>query len=215
MRRFIPLTALALAGCTNIGSPALVSHYEFRLFAINGAGDTTTLAFHWPREFLPIRIYVADASVLRPHVATAIGRWQDAMLYGEYRAVITSDSNHADVIFENNQPPFLRAGVRLEASAPQCGGETDAPDPATHTVPLPVHSYVYSGLSPGAPGLDLCYSITVTHEMGHTLGLLSHSPFYTDVMYSNPVFDGISANDRETVQTAYHFPANVVPAGRR
>jgi predicted Zn-dependent protease len=215
MRRYLIPAALVVAGCTSIASPARISVYEYRYFAIDGAGDTTTITFHWPRAMLPIRIFVPDTGVLHAHVLTAISRWQDAFLYGEYRAVVVSDSGQADVIFENNTPPFLRAGVRLDAMAPQCGGATDAPDATTLTVPLPLHSYVYTSLSPGTAGLDDCYRITVTHEMGHTLGLLNHSVFPTDVMYSNPLFDGISTNDRETAETAYHVPANAVPTGRR
>jgi predicted Zn-dependent protease len=215
MRRLLLVAALAGAACTTIASPTRISPYEYKYFAIDGDGDTTAITFHWPRSMLPIRIFVPDTSVLRPHVATAIQRWQDAFLYGEYRAVIVSDSNQADVIFENNLPPFLRAGVRLDAMAPQCGGATDAPDAVTHTVPLPVHSYVYTPLPLDTPGLDACYRITVTHEMGHTIGLLNHSPFSGDVMYSNPLLDGISTNDRETAETAYHVPANAVPTGRR
>ena len=93
-----------------------------------------------------------------------------------------------------------------------CSGATDSP--IGPTIALPIHSYVWSNTGSEVPGLDLCYRITVTHELGHALGILDHSPNIGDVMYAVPVLDGLSDRDRQTIEKAYHTPANVTVVGR-
>jgi predicted Zn-dependent protease len=216
MRRLGVIALLALASCNNIASPALVEIYDYRDIRANAHGQLDTLMFHWPRSLLPVRIWVPDTSALKPYVSVAIQRWQDVFLYGEYQAVMVADSAQADVILLGTLPHFVRGAEYHHAFAAQCSGQTDAPDIDTHLYALPIHSYVYA-LAAGAtvPGLATCFSITVTHEIGHSLGLLAHSPNPSDVMYSNPIFDGISERDRETANTAYHVPSNVTVVGRR
>lgn len=216
MRRLVVVIAgtIALAACNNIASPAIVSAYEYRRLEFNRAGVAETLTFHWPRSSLPVRIWVPDTAAIAKFVPVAIDRWQSALLYGEYRATMVSDSNQADVIFLNRLPnDFL--GPQLPAFAAQCTGITDGPDIDTHTWPLPIHIYVFPNASGVIANLDTCYSITVTHELGHSLGILNHSPISTDVMYANPTFDGITVDDRETAAVVYHVPANIAPGKRR
>lgn len=214
IRRVIPmLLGAAVVGCNNIGSPNITGAYQYALVTNDSLGNVDTLVFHWPRSFLPVRVWVSDTSLIKTDVPIAIERWQDAFLYGEYRAEVVSDSTHADVIFIYGYPQDEEG---IPARAGQCGGATDPPIADTHTWPLPIHIYIYSNTSTTeGPDVDTCYRITVTHELGHSLGLLVHSPFDTDVMFANPVFDGISTSDRETAEMVYHRPANVVPAGRR
>lgn len=213
MRHWLPTTALLVVACSNIASPAVNDIYEYRVFAF---GDT--LAFHWPRELLPVRVWVAANSPIRPYVVTAIDRWQNAFLYGEFRAILVADSNAADVIVRNT--PSDIGGVLLRtpmlARASQCNGETDpAIDPFTKTVQLPMHLFMYAVVSDVVPGIPTCYSITMTHEMGHVIGILAHSPRTGDVMFADPVFDGISDRDRQTALTLYHRPSTLTVAGRR
>ncbi len=214
IRRLIPFLVLgtSVAGCNNIASPSINSVYQYALTIDDTLGNPQTLVFHWPRSYLPVRVWVSDTSLIRADVPIAIERWQHAFLYGEYRAVVVSDSMHADVIFIYGFPP----GPGIAARAGQCGGQTDPPDPDAHVWQLPIHIYIYSSTSTTTgPDVETCYRITVTHELGHSIGLLAHSPFNTDVMFANPVFDGVSTSDRETAETVYHLPATVVPAGRR
>lgn len=207
MRRIALFALLALAACSNIESPALVSVYQYGL--INGPG-TDTLYFHWPRSRLPVRIWVADTSVLKPYVARAIQRWESVFLYGEYSAQLVTDSTQADVIvLAVDGSSLLRAPDGLPAFAAQCTGLTEAPSFATHVYTLPIHTYIAANVVASNPQLLPCYSLTLTHELGHSLGLLAHSPFNTDIMFANPLVDSISTNDRETAVTAYHVPANV------
>jgi predicted Zn-dependent protease len=208
-RALLALGVLVVAGCSNIAAPALVSVYQYGL-----ANGTDTLYFHWPRSRLPVRIWVADTSTLKPYVATAIKRWESVFLFGEYSAVMVTDSLHADVIFLDAEGSLLRSTPGLNAFAGQCTGLTDSPNTATHVYELPIHTRIAANVIDNNPQLLKCFSITVTHELGHSLGILAHSPISTDVMFSNPLVDSISTNDRETALTAYHVPANVVPGPR-
>lgn len=223
MRPWLVAAALVVAGCSNIASPALTDAYEYRCFADVATGEciggTDTLTFHWPRELLPVRVWVADDSPVRPYVTTAIDRWQHAFLYGEFRATLVADSSIADIIVLNAPSPDGGALLRhppLHARAGQCNGETIPDiDAGTNTLTLPIRLYMYATVSEIEPGIATCYSITMTHEMGHAIGLLAHSPSDGDVMFANPVFDGISDRDRQTAVTVYHVPSTLTIAGRR
>lgn len=208
MRRCLPAAMLLVAACSNIASPAVTNIYDYRDFEL---GDT--LAFHWPRELLPVRVWVASNSPIRQYVATAVDRWQNAFLYGEFRATLIADSSTADVIVRNDVSDI---GGGIGALAPQCIGETDLDiDPDPHTLRLPIHVWMYAVVSDIEPGIPACFSITMTHEIGHVIGILAHSPHSEDVMFANPVFDGVSDRDRQTAVTLYHQPATVTVIGRR
>ena len=205
----VPFVVITLA-CGNIGSPLLTSGEVYAFSDVVG-GDT--LVIHWPRSALPVRIWVATDSPIRSYVQTAIDRWQSAFLYGEFRATIVADSNTADVIVRNT-PSDIGGGI--SAVAPQCSGETDLdPGQTAKTLRLPMHVFIYAAVSESTPGTATCYSITMTHELGHVLGLVLHSPSPGDVMYRNPSFDGISERDRLTAVTLYSIPSTVTITGRR
>ena len=220
MRRLLACSAMLLAGCSELISPTRATPYEYRQFVVNGPNDVDTVTFHWPRSFMPVRIWVASDEPLRAPVDTAIARWEGALLFGEFRADIVSDSNQADVIVRNIPSPggIGLSKLRLDAMAPECLGATDiATDAALTQVILPMHVYVWPRFSPDNPNIDTCYEITATHEMGHVLGIISpfHSPNSGDVMFSNPVFNGLSDRDIATAETVYHTPSRLVPVGRR
>ena len=167
---------------------------------------------------LPVRVWVAAGGPIDSYVATAISRWEGAFLYGEFRAEMVADSNHADIIVRNE--PSDRPGPsirqRLPARAPQCDGQTDLDiDPDARTLTLPIHVYVYAVVSDNQPGIATCYSVTMTHEFGHAIGILDHSPSSGDVMFPNPAFDGISDRDRLTAVVLYQTTPTVTIVGRR
>ncbi len=220
MRRLLPLGCLLIAACSDLVTPRRSNPYEYRKFISKGVlgGGIDTVSFHWPRAFLPVRIWVAPDDVLRPHVVTAIARWEGSFLYGEFRATLVSDSTTADIIVRNvvappgGELPLLA----VEALAPECRGETDLFYNLTaRTVVLPVRVYVYPRFTTNPPGLERCYRITTTHELGHAIGLLEHSPSSTDVMFGDPVQDGVSDRDRITAETVYHLRPTYAPANRR
>ncbi|HEY3933154.1 MAG TPA: hypothetical protein VGL65_00905 [Gemmatimonadales bacterium] len=206
----VPVVAaiLAVAGCSNIASPAFTNVYEYRDVEF---GDTLT--FHWERSMLPVRVWVAPDSPIRANVQTAIDRWQNAFLYGEFRATLVADSGVADIIVQNTPS---NGGGGILARAPQCDGETDLNiDTSNNTLTLPIHIYMFAVVGDEIPGIPTCFSITMTHEMGHAIGLLVHSPDIGDVMFANPMFDGISDRDRQTATVVYHVPSTLTITGRR
>jgi hypothetical protein len=209
-------TALATVGCSEIASPRRAASYEYRVFVSNQAGGTDTLAFHWPRSTMPVRIWVATDDPLREGVLAAIERWESAFLYGEWRADLVSDSARADIIVRNVIAPAGPNLSRLESLAPQCLGATDIDaSRAQRRLTLPIRVYVWPRFAANDPEMPTCYRLTVTHEIGHAIGIFAHSPNSGDVMFANPVLDGISERDRLTAETAYHLAPTLEPFGRR
>ncbi|MES2306945.1 MAG: hypothetical protein V4558_15695 [Gemmatimonadota bacterium] len=219
MRRLLPLLALLVVGCSDLVSPLRTGPYDYRQFVSKGTPDgaVDTVTFHWPRSALPVRVWVGADDPLKPHMQLAISRWKAAFLYGEFDAVMVDDSSRADVIVRNIvAPPIGGLLMRAEAFAPECRGATDIPFNLTnHTVLFPFRIYIYSRFTPDPPGLDGCYRITATHELGHALGLLRESPNIGDIMFGDPVVDQLSEQDRITAETLYHLPSRLAPGPRR
>ncbi len=206
MRRIgIGLVLVTVVGCTDIVSPrAAENFYEYRQVV-----GRDTLSFKWLPADLPVKIWVASDSPLRPHLVTAIDRWQRAFLFGEFRATLVADSGGADIIVRNTPPDGAGgASSRLPALAPQCTGETNfALGTVAGTLQLPWHVQVWPASDPNAAGIEDCYRITVTHELGHALGIINpnHAGAQIgDVMYRDPVFDGLSERDQATIERLYH-----------
>jgi hypothetical protein len=157
-RRLFSLTVLLGAGlaCSDIATPARDEPYEWRLVV-----GTDTLSFHWPREMLPVRVWVEDSLNMPAHVEHGIGIWRDAFLYGEYDAVLVEDSSDADVLVRVLTPPLKAAATaaRVFASFPGCGGATDIDTTTTRfELQLPV----------------ACTSTEVRPGVGGSVGVLRH-----------------------------------------
>jgi hypothetical protein len=213
MRRLLLGPLLVVAACSTIGSPLITSTEVYQYADLDGIQP---VVFHWARIDLPVRVWVASDSPIRADVDTALARWQGAFLYGQFRATLVADSNSADVIVRN---ALSDIGSGLGRRAKECIGETDPDiDPVANTLQLPIHVFVAPSAADPGPGLATCYSITVTHEFGHVLGIINPEHAGTtaaDVMFADPVFDGISDRDRQTVNTLYIVPSTIRVIGRR
>jgi len=210
----ILLTVLAAAGglsCADIASPGRTDVYEWRFIAGTSPGSSDTLSFHWPRSSLPVRIWTEDAFGLPGHIAAAIEQWKAAFLYREFDAIQVSDSTAADVIVRAETPAKVVASERLKSgSAPECEGGTDiVPALGVREIQYPVRVFLLPRFDPGSPGVTECLALTATHELGHALGILAHSPEATDIMAVDPVVSTLSARDRATIERAYHDPPNL------
>lgn len=218
MSRLCLAGVLVLIACNELVPPPRDEAYEYRLFEPRALGGVDTLAFRWPRQTLPVRFWIAEDNPLRPHLVTAIARWEGAFLYGQWRGVIVSDSGTADIHVFNRPPSPGDAPTTLrtlEALAPECRGAFDfSTNDASTILRPPFRLYVWPRFTATVPGLDQCYSVTTTHEVGHSLGIFEHSPSVGDVMFPDPTLDGLSARDRATADLVYQRPATITPGPR-
>lgn len=213
IRSALPILPLLVAGyaglsCADIASPSRSQFYEWRRITATGPGTSDTMSFHWPRSRLPVKIWTEDTFGLPSHVQHGIDEWRRAFLYGEFDAVRVSDSSVADVIVRaGNFAKNTLAVLRLEGSmAPECTGSTnfDLP-PGSRELQVPIRVFVNPRFEPSVPGVAECLALTTTHELGHAIGILEHSPVATDIMYVDPVVSALSNRDRSTAELAYHI----------
>jgi predicted Zn-dependent protease len=187
-----------LAACADPTLPNRQDRYAFD----DGFGEV----FRWPQGSLPVRIYADDRGPMRALVSRGVAVWEAQFLYGEWRAVLVTDSNAADVVIRwsgavpADVPPDT-AGIGVNA----CSGLTQIViDSASNAVERPIR-VTASELGSFSPELVIaCYVRVVTHELGHTLGLLQHSAQTFDLMAAQPAVYRPSARDRATVEVLYH-----------
>jgi hypothetical protein len=214
----VPILCILIAGisCADIASPSRNNAYEWRLIQATGPGTTDTLAFHWPRARLPVKIWVQDTLNLAADVQAGIEKWKAAFLYGEFDGVQVADSNMADVVVRLGPVLKLEAdAIHVYGGAPECEGGTsfDLP-PGSTQLQVPVRIFINPRFDPASPGVDQCLALTATHELGHALGIFAHSPNATDIMYFDPAVSELSSSDRSTAELAYHTAADLTVGQR-
>jgi predicted Zn-dependent protease len=215
IRRLFAIAAVAggLLSCSDATAPSRASIYEWRLVASIDTVHTDTLSFHWPASMLPVRIWVQDSLDMPAHIQDAIGTWRAAFLYGEYDAVLVTDSLTADVIVRVGPLPAKAAATvgGLHAMFPGCEGETDLDIPTRFQLQLPVRMTIHPKYDPATTDLSECFAIVTTHELGHSLGIFRHSGDTLDIMYGDPQVTAPSARDVNTATVLSHWPANLIP----
>lgn len=204
--------ALAAACHDNVGVSACFEDGLPYSYVLNG---DTTLVFRWPASHQPVHIYAEPVGDLQANVASAAARWLSALRCGELSLALVGDSTGADVIVRNppSAPPAppTPAGIVLAAdSVGACGGQTRADFDSTNTMTGPVRAYVYP-IATDPTALAGCYRMVTTHELGHALGILNHSPDTTDIMYSSPRRSTLSPGDRVTFQYLHHTTPTIRP----
>lgn len=215
----LPLLALAAGtlACSEAAAPERVPNYEWRAFSPYFELGTDTLSFHWPREMLPVRIWVEDSLDMPAQFQEAIAAWKTVFLYGEYDAVLVTDSSNADVVVrvQDLPPPKSPTALgHLNALLPGCLGATDFDIDATVSPArlwLPVRIYMEPKYDPTLADLTECFQLVARHELGHSLGLFRHTGDPLDIMYGDPVATTFSVRDINTAQIAAHWPANLIP----
>lgn len=220
--RHLPILLVLILGagglsCADIAAPSRVDAYEWRRIVPAGPTSADTLSFHWPRSRLPVRIWAQDSLNLVADVQGGMAQWEAAFLYGEFDAVLVSDSSTADVIVRVGSP--VKGGFSIiglaSALAPECLGGTDFELPAgTTQLQMPIRVFVNPRFDPAAPGVAECMTLTTAHELGHAVGIFAHSPNTTDLMYGDPAVSSLSSRDRSTAELAYHTEATLTPGPR-
>jgi predicted Zn-dependent protease len=205
----LALATLLAAACGTVTIPDRPDPYDFE-------EQQTGVVFRWPAERLPVRYWVdPEAGVVAEYVARGLEAWQEQFLYGEFRAVTVADSSRADVVVRvlGNPPP----DVPLTDDPPvfACGGVTryEAPDAANRFPAPPVVELTWDAGYGDADVANCLFRVAV-HEVGHTLGILAHSPDEFDLMNANPRVAAPSVRDRATVQTLYHTAPTALPPER-
>jgi hypothetical protein len=220
--RDLPILCVLMVGagglsCADIASPSRGQAYEWRRIVPTGPASADTLSFHWPLSRLPVRVWAQDSLNLVADVEQGIAQWEAAFLYGEFDAVVVSDSATADVVVRVGSP--VKGGfsiIHLEgALAPECEGGTDFELPAgSSQLTLPIRVFVRPRFDPAAPGVAGCMALTTTHELGHAIGIFAHSPNTTDIMFGDPTVSSLSSRDRATAEVAYHVEPTLTPRPR-
>ncbi len=205
------LAAGVVAAChDNVGVSACFEDGLPYSYVLNG---DTTLVFRWPASHQPVRVYAEPVGDVQANVATAAARWLSALRCGELSITLVTDSTTADVIVRNppSAPPAPPAAIALAAdSVGACGGQTRADFDSTNTLLGPVRAYVYP-IATDPVALAGCYRMVTTHELGHALGILNHSPDTSDIMYSPPRRGTLSPTDRVTFQYLHHTTPTIRP----
>jgi hypothetical protein len=221
LRLRMPIISILTAGlaglsCAEIASPSRSLAYEWRLITPTGPGTSDTLSFHWPRSRLPVRVYREDSLNLPAHVEHGLETWEGAFLYGEFQAEVVADSNAADIVVRVGSRTKAGLSIGLKRlAAPECEGETvlDLPEGSSE-IQAPIRVFVNPRFDPSTPGVDQCLGLTVTHELGHAIGIFAHSSDPADIMFSDPAVSELSAGDQATAELVYHFEPNVTVAPR-
>jgi len=192
--------ALATAACGTATAPDRHQAYPF-------ADPSTGLIYHWVPGELPVRYWVApDAGQVRGFVESGVEAWSNQFLYGEFRGILVEDSTDADVI------------VRVTPATPPAGPPTDAPavigacrgvttyelDQGGEQLAGPFHVTVDWDVRFADADVINCLERLTIHEIGHTLGIFSHSSNERDLMFTAPQVRTPSDDDRQTVELLYH-----------
>lgn len=209
-RRFLMVAATAGAlSCSDATAPARLDVYEWRLVV-----DADTLSFHWPRNTLPVKVWVQDTLDMPDRVQEGIEAWRGAFLYGEWDAALVADSSVADVVVRvtGALPAGVSTVARLRTMFPGCEGATDVDTAATRfQLRVPIRVYLTPRYDPASTDLTECFRVTATHELGHSLGIFRHAPDAAEIMYAQPVVAAPSARDDHTAEALTHYPANMTP----
>lgn len=204
---------VALLACGDSAGPARVEPYDWQLLIpFDSAGfQIDTLTFHWPLASLPVKIWVENQSGLPGHVSAGIALWRAAFPGGAWNATITADSATADIIVRHLPAGSAPAAVHRATRQFSCEGATDVDTVATRfQLRLPMRVYLYPSV-PGAPDITQCLAIAAAHELGHTLGLLQHSPDPADLMYPTPTATAPTDRDMASARAAYRATADMLP----
>lgn len=200
----VVIVVLAL-GCGDILTPSRTPRYLADL-----GGET----FHWPSDRLPVRYFADTRGTMPGLVRTSLRDWEAQFLYGEFKGVLVPDSANADVIiaWQDSVPPDVPPDTAGALGA--CDGVTTYVIDSTNAITEPLHVVLRVRLGFTPAQVAACMARIAAHELGHTLGILTHSPATTDLMYGTPATATPTNRDRNAVQVLYHTTSTIEPPPR-
>lgn len=206
--RLLLLALLALLACDAPAIPQRVPAYPFD----DGAGDV----FRWPETHLPVRFYADSRGPMPMLAARGFRIWEAQFLYGEFRGVPIADSSSADVIVTVAGPVPVDVPPDSGPPLPVCSGLTRfVIDSANNSVDSAIVITVQRLAGTATDGQVIaCFRRVIAHEVGHSLGLLRHSPDTADLMAAEPLVDRPTERDRMTAEVLYHTVPTIGPPRR-
>lgn len=211
--------AVALAACESPTVPSRDLAYDFRVMTADGE----RVVVRWPAGSA-IRVYLApsgdasrDASLVSAFGHGAVA-WNDAALYGEYQLERASSPDRADVVVGWSD---VELPVDTGGCPPGGGGRAvttfcNSRDRRRLDV-FPLRGgggevrmvVVVSGFEAGSPE---AVRRLVAHELGHVIGIGTHSTDLDDLMAGGALrTDTPTEADRQTAQVLYHTAADILP----
>lgn len=209
---------LALA-CESPTLPGLPLPYDFRLAVYGAEGPPRARTFHWERGAV-VPVYLGDepggAADLRRAFQRAARAWRAAAVFGEVRLRETTDLDEARAVLRWHDAPGVLS-TPMGCIGPVTGaastlGCLNDPRDALRNWPRRdggASQVVYRVVILRTGDQELLERLVI-HEMGHVLGILSHSPDPSDIMWAGPDLPAApSARDRSTLRSLYMTPVDL------
>lgn len=204
------------------------------------AAGTDTLTFHWGRGST-VPVFIVESSgggrpALGPAFRHAAEVWNAAALFGEVRLRETAELSRARVVLGWSdgervvEVPEGCVGPTMGGAASTQGCIVEGRDAEARPVK---RLQVWPRVDGEASQVGILVSVVprpdvvgnvhadtaaarvrrlVTHEMGHALGILDHSPNPRDLMWSGLMLsDTLTRADRVTLRTLYQARRDVLP----
>lgn len=196
----------------------LPGHDEADIYAFETATDPPII-YRWPLG-AEIRVLImggaSDRAVLLADAfADGATAWNRATLWGEYRLAFAEDLTDADVVLRWSDVPLpvdlagcpIGAANGVTTFCLEDGGLQTFP--ALDGGPGGVKMVVTISSSPAAAARA---RELVAHELGHVLGIGTHSPNADDLMWGSTLSTAVPGpRDAATVRVLYHTRADVLP----
>jgi hypothetical protein len=220
--------ALLVAACDAPTGDREEPTFDPRPVAMDATGQFRPFVYHWPLG-ATISVFVDPTAApagsdLRSAFLDGAAMWTQALYYREATFALVSDPRDADVVVRYGEASRI---VGSGSCAPPSGSAVGitffcADLAAKEFETLPLLGATAGGSAAGHVKMDVAvyraraadeatFRRLVAHEVGHVLGIGTHSPSAADLMYAFPSVDAPSAGDARTLRYVLHQPADLRP----
>ncbi|MGI9075950.1 MAG: hypothetical protein ACR2G6_01300 [Gemmatimonadaceae bacterium] len=214
---------LAASLCVACELPSVPSEgpaYEPSLFV----DSETRLIYHWPLG-RTISIYADESGMsgdrdLRAAIVAGAAGWNAAVYYREFDIRLVDRPEDADVTFHFDVAAPVVDTDSCEGVLLGAGGVTYfcVDDGLTAVLPLSFvgsssRSRVKFDVTISSDPIQIAtrerFFAIVAHEIGHVLGIASHSGDFDDLMFTAPSITDPSSRDARTLRWLLHQPSDL------